>query len=66
MAQIPEPAKTFRVDIFEYERGWGSKIDEQLWFDNQPEAVEYINNFNSRNTADSAPDWYMVARSGNF
>lgn len=62
MAQITPP-KTYRVDIVEYERGWGSKIDETLYFDDEQEAKDYADNYNKKyNTAASAPDWYMVAR----
>jgi len=51
----------FRVDLIEHERGWGSKIDETKYFDNEQEARDYCVQFNLRNTAPSAPDWYMVA-----
>lgn len=60
MAMIQRPVG-FRVDLIEYERGWGSKIDETLYFDNEEEAREYVNKFNARNTATTVPDWYMVA-----
>ena len=60
MAMIQRPVG-YRVDLIEYERGWGSKIDETLYFDNEEEAREYVKKFNARNTATSVPDWYMVA-----
>jgi hypothetical protein len=60
MAQINRPVG-YRVDLIEYERGWGSKIDETLYFDNEAEAREYCKNFNARNTAKEVPDWYMIA-----
>lgn len=60
MAQIQRPVG-YRVDLIEYERGWGSKIDETLYFDNEEEAREYVKKFNARNTATTVPDWYMVA-----
>ena len=50
------------VNIWEYERGWGSKIDEVRHFDTREEAEEFCTEFNSRNTEPTAPDWYMVAR----
>ena len=53
--------KVFKVSVLEYERGWGSKVDEVIYFDNEPEAKEYVNKFNSRNTEIRVPDWYMVA-----
>jgi hypothetical protein len=60
MAQIQKP-QAYRVDVIERERGWGSKIDDTLYFDNETEAKEYCRQFNARNTATTAPDWYMVA-----
>ena len=60
MAMIQRPVG-YRVDLIEHERGWGSKIDETLYFDNEEEAREYVKNFNARNTATTVPDWYMVA-----
>jgi hypothetical protein len=60
MAQINKPI-AYRVDLVEHERGWGSKLDESLYFDNEDEARNYVQTFNARNTAKTAPDWYMVA-----
>ena len=60
MAQIPKPV-AYRVDVMEYERGWGRKVDEVLYFDNEAEARKYVNDLNAQNTATSVPDWYMVA-----
>jgi len=60
MAQIERPI-AYRVDIVEHERGWGSKIDETLYFDNEDQARFYAETFNTRNTATTVPDWYMVA-----
>ena len=60
MARIDRPVG-YRVDIIESERGWSSKVDEVLYFDNEEEAREYARAFNARNTAAAAPDWYMRA-----
>jgi len=60
MAQIQRPI-AYRVDVIERERGWGSKIDQTLYFDNEAEARNYVQTFNTRNTATTVPDWYMVA-----
>ena len=60
MPQIPKPV-AYRVDIIEYERGWGSKVDETIYFDNEAEARKYCEDFNSKNTAKEVPDWYMIA-----
>ncbi len=66
MARI-ETGPRYRVVIIESERGWGSKVDETIDFDNEPEAVEYSNNYNKTHNPDMGkggfvPDWYMVAR----
>lgn len=60
MPRIEKPT-AYRVDLIEYERGWGSKVDEVLYFDNKDEAVKYCEDFNAKNTADTVPDWYMIA-----
>lgn len=52
----------YRVDIIESERGWGSKIDETIYFDNEAEARKYAIDYNNTyNTAIEVPDWYMRA-----
>lgn len=60
MAQIDRP-EAYRVDIIEYERGWGSKLDDTKYFDNETEARKYAADFNNKNTAKEVPDWYMIA-----
>jgi hypothetical protein len=60
MARINRPVG-FQVNLIEYERGWGSKIDEVLYFDNEEEARKYCEDFNAKNTAKEVPDWYMIA-----
>lgn len=63
MAQIDKPDTAYKVEIVEYERGWGSKVDDVICFDNEAEARKYADDYNARwNTETSAPDWYMVAR----
>lgn len=53
----------YRVDIIESERGWGQKIDETKYFDNELEARAFVQRYNDQyNTAKEVPDWYMVAR----
>ena len=62
MSQI-KPGKIYRVDIIESERGWGQKIDETIYFDNEEEAKAYVRNYNlEHNTATEVPDWYMMAQ----
>ena len=61
MAQVTLQT-AYRVDIIESERGWGSKIDETIYFDNEQEARSYVKTYNDTyNTATEVPDWYMRA-----
>jgi hypothetical protein len=60
MARIEKPT-AYRVDLIEFERGWGSKIDTTLYFDNEAEARKYAADFNARNCDNEVPDWYMIA-----
>lgn len=61
MAQV-KLQTAYRVDIIESERGWGSKIDETIYFDNEAEARQYARDYNLKyNTATEVPDWYMRA-----
>jgi hypothetical protein len=60
MAEIQIP-KAYRVDIIESERGWGRKIDETKYFDNEEEARQFCKDYNSKNPDGPAPDWYMQA-----
>ncbi len=53
--------QTFKVEIIESERGWGSKIDEVKYFDNEAEAKAFCTQYNSTNPPGPAPDWYMQA-----
>lgn len=53
----------YKVVIIESERGWGSKVDEVLYFDNEAEARQYVRDYNDKyNPPGPAPDWYMLAR----
>lgn len=67
MAQVPKPQSTFRVDIIESEAGWGSKVDETIYFDNETEARQYATDYNDKynpplKKGESVPSWYMIAQ----
>lgn len=50
------------VNIMEYERGWGSRLDEQKLFGNDKAAAEaFVKEYN-KDIKGSAPDWYMIAQ----
>lgn len=53
--------KKIKVRIDEFERGWGSKLDEVKEFDTLELANEFIKTFNSHNDKEVVPDWYMIA-----
>jgi len=54
----------FTAVVWESERGWGRKIDEVKEFKTEKARDKFIVKFNARNTAASAPDWYMFAEKG--
>lgn len=49
------------VPVIESERGWGSKIDDYMVCLSMEDAKAFAKKFNSENTEDTAPDWYMRA-----
>lgn len=54
----------FKAVLLEYERGWGSRVDEVKEFDTEEERDAFIAKFNSSNSSATVPDWYMVAEKG--
>ena len=60
------PQKIFKtlikVQLIESERGWGQKIEDTLYFEDYSKAVEFVEEFNSKNDEPEVPDWYMYAR----
>lgn len=55
--------RSYRVDIIESERGWGQKVDETIYFDNESEARDYVKQYNDKHNppVQVVPDWYMYA-----
>jgi len=51
----------WKVDLWEYERGWGKRLDETKEFDFYEAAKAFQDEFNSHNNEPTVPDWYMVA-----
>lgn len=67
MPRIEKLPTAYRVDIIESERGWGSKIDETIYFDNEAEARAYVKEYNDKYNpplehGQGVPDWYMIAQ----
>ena len=50
-----------KVHIVESERGWGARLDEVKEFATVELAEAFVAEFNSLNTEDTVPDWYMRA-----
>lgn len=51
-----------KVQLWEFERDWGSRLDETREFDSKEEAQTFLNEFNAKNTSEHVPDWYMIAK----
>jgi len=56
----------WKVTVIESERGWGQRVDEVKEFKSYEDAKKFQIDFNKDNTADVAPDWYMVAKDPAF
>jgi hypothetical protein len=62
MSRIEKLPTAYRVDMIESERGWGQKLDESVYFDNEAEARKYALDYNLKhNNLDYVPDWYIRA-----
>jgi hypothetical protein len=48
-----------KIAVIESEKGWGRKIDDYMVCLSVDDANEFKKEFNSKNTEDSTPDWYM-------
>lgn len=55
----------YKAVMMEYERGWGSRVDEVIEFDTEAERDKYITDYNTKwNNKKEVPDWYIVATKG--
>jgi hypothetical protein len=67
MAQVAKNSLpvVFKVELTEYERGWGQKHWDTLYFDNESEARQYATDYNLKhNSKKVVPDWYVAASYG--
>lgn len=48
-----------KVPVVESERDWGRKIDDWMVCLNTEDAKNFETEFNSENTSETTPDWYM-------
>ena len=51
----------YRVVLWEYERGWGSKPFMHRDFDSLTEAKTYADGENAKNKSRTVPDYYIKA-----
>lgn len=56
-----ERQRYWKSSTYEYERGWGSKVDDTVYAISEEIIKDFITEYNADNTATVAPDWYMVA-----
>lgn len=54
-------AKTYKVQIIKSERGFGQKVDEELFFETEEKAIYFCSEYNKKNNKSITPDWYMKA-----
>ena len=47
------------IPVVESEKGWGRKIDDYMVCLTMEDAEAFKKEFNSKNTSDTTPDWYM-------
>lgn len=52
--------KAFKIAVLESERGWGSKIDDWMVCETREDCYRFREEFNSENTSETVPDWYML------
>lgn len=61
----------YKAFIVEYERGWGSKVDETKEFETKEERDTFVREYNEKHNPPVAslsqvPDWYMVAQKPDY
>lgn len=49
-----------KIAVIESELGWGRKIDDYMVCLTQEDSLKFKKEFNSENTDETTPDWYMV------
>lgn len=56
----------YRVTLTEHERGWGAKSFHHEDFSDKEKALAYMRKENAKNTAPTAPDYYICAEEPRF
>jgi hypothetical protein len=52
--------KAVRIPVYEFERGWGNKLDDWMVCVTEKDALDFQKSFNAKNDKSVVPDWYMV------
>jgi hypothetical protein len=53
--------KAHLVHEMEYERGWGSRIEDRYLFPSEESAKDFCKAYDAKyNTSKTVPDWYMT------
>ena len=52
----------WKVTVFESDRFSGQKVLEVISYDNEQEALDYADTYNSKNTSKEAPEYYIAAK----
>ena len=53
--------RLYEVARIESEAGWGSKVEDYVYFTTKERAEKYIKEFNAENNKPVTPSWYMYA-----
>lgn len=53
--------RVYKVILTEYERGWNSKVFDELYFKKEENALSYIKEYNSKNNLSTTPEYYTKA-----
>lgn len=62
MPKVNKKIVRYKVQLTEYERGWGQKPWESKYFDTEAEAKKYAQDYNNtHNNEKTVPDWYVRA-----
>ncbi len=51
-----------KIAVWEFEKGWGSKIDDWKVCLTTEDANKFKEEFNAKNNLSQTPDWYMVIK----
>ena len=57
------PGALYKVTFTEYERGWGSKVIDTEYYNDENEAMQRARDYNKENNSSSeVPNYYIAAQ----